>query len=321
MAALVSVVLVTGCSPDASPSPPPVTVSTEVAQPQAPLDGVYRMDVAADQNLANGVPAPQEPYSREYAIRSACGEQGCVAAVTRLDDDDTRGERGPQTPLDYVGDQWVTAEYSTAPCGDSTAVVFGQWQLTPQADGSLVGTRTVASFGSGECTFLWSMPMTVTRTGDIGSDVEIDDPASVEPRKQYAAAALSGAYDITSTVTTPIQATPTSTAAQVSTLCARTSDRCLTLLENIGGNPQSVVAMLFADEMWTSAAVWPDPPCEETAGIDTTPGGPPEMTTSLDLPQPTPSPITTVTGTRKTDNEGCFPSLYTETLSLKRTGD
>lgn len=319
---LIAAVLTTGCSPDASPAPSSVSVSTEVAQPETPLDGVYRMDVAADQNLTNGVPAPQAPYSRNYAIRSACGDSGCVAAVTRLDDEDPNGQRGPQIPMDYVGEQWVMAEYATSTCGDGlTAAIFGEWQLTPQPDGSLVGTRTVASFGGANCSFLWAMPVTLTRTGDIGSDVQIDDPSTIEPRVEYAAAGLSGSYDVTITQTKPLARTPTTVATEASTVCARTADRCMSMLQNIGGNPEAVVPLLFADGLWTSSGLWPSPPCTEPDIGEQPPEQKTEMTTSLDLPQPTPSPITTVTGTRETDNEGCWPSLYTETLALKRTGD
>lgn len=319
-AAVVLATAVAGCSPNDPPPAAPSTPSVEVAQPDQMLDGAYRMDIAADQVLSSGVPTPQEPFTREYAFKSACTDTGCVAAVSRLDDDEPDAVTGPQTPMDYIGDQWVSATYDAFVCPDgSTGASFVVWQLSPQPDGTLEGIRTVATFGSPGCTVVLTMPITATRTGDVPADAEIDDPAAEDPVRQFAAAGLSGRYDVTSTVQTPQRGTPTKTVAEIETHCARTTNRCLSLVSGVGSDAAAVMPMLFADGLWTSGALWPDLPCGERA--DDQP--PTEVLTSLQLPQPAPVPITTISGTRSTtyDFRTCQYSTYGESLSLTRTGD
>lgn len=316
---LIVAVSLSGCSPDPEPTTTP-TVSTEVAQPDVMLDGVYRLDVEAGDNMTNGAPDPQQPYSRNFAFRSGCNDTGCVSALSRAQDDNPDGEHGKLTPLDYIGDQWIRAAYATQQCPDGrTAALVQVWQLTPQADGTLTGTRTAASFGNAACTLVLVTPITLTRIGDIGTDIEIDDPATIEPRRVYAAAGLSGTYNIAATITGPDGSTE-STTAQASTFCVRTTDRCLTMFGDFEGSPQSVVPMLFADGFWTSLAPWPDPACAPPP-FDTGEPRPAEITTSLRLPQPTADPITTVIGSRSTYDNTCYPSTTVRQLLLTRTGD
>lgn len=305
-----------GCStPKPSPQPAQTQApSTEVAKPEVMLDGAYRMDVAVDKMETNGAPDPGPPFSRNFGIRSACTDSGCVATLTRLKDDDPNGLQGAGIPLDYINGQWVVVEYAGQKCESGTGAAFSTWRLDPQPDGSLSGTRIVASFGSAKCTWVSTMPMTLTRTGDVPAGTEIDDPAGVPPRIHFPAEGLSGRYDVTAKVTNR-DAAPTTSTVTMNTLCARVTPRCLTVLRGTAESANVILPMLFADGAWTTAAGWPNPPCTE-------PNNPVESFADLSLPQPTPSPITTLTGQRSLQYQnGCPYSLFDYALEIKRTGD
>jgi serine/threonine protein kinase, bacterial len=88
----------------------------------AALNGTYRLDFDAAQQLAGGEPKPYDPFARWFAIRSTCSASGCIATGSRVKADDRRQRADPafSVVLDWVGGEWVTTFARTRPAGTRT---------------------------------------------------------------------------------------------------------------------------------------------------------------------------------------------------------
>src|SRR5690349_9305019 len=89
MVVLVAAV-VAGCSSgqkaDSNAAESTTSTAAEASGPQ--LNGTYKLEFDATQRTALGQPSPQKaPFSSNWAMRSHCGDTGCVATATRLNKD------------------------------------------------------------------------------------------------------------------------------------------------------------------------------------------------------------------------------------------
>jgi hypothetical protein len=107
--------LVAACASDSGDVGQPTTSQPSGA---AVFHGVYRANYAGDQQVWNGKPSPTQLSARQYAIRSTCADDKCVATGVRLRDDDATqvfqaddGKDVEPLTLDFVGGKWQWAEW------------------------------------------------------------------------------------------------------------------------------------------------------------------------------------------------------------------
>ncbi|MDT5257676.1 MAG: serine/threonine protein kinase, bacterial [Mycobacterium sp.] len=194
-------------------SAPPTSA---VARPAVLLDGTYRFDYDYEKQTING--APYAIHTNEniawWAFRSSCTSAGCVAATTRLDNNNHQVARSPAQSGDYrfVDGHWQSApvqrQLSQPRClGTDGQVVKGTssvvltWSFEPQPDGTLRGTQTGTAI-TNECGVQGQValaPVVATRVGDVPVGVAVADPAPAAvapstPTPHVAGPVLDGTY-------------------------------------------------------------------------------------------------------------------------------
>lgn len=122
-------------------------------------------------------------YTDTWHLRSACGDNGCVATASAGDHSEVQ-----DLVFDNVGGHWISVAISQINCGnpkdeEAWNVVF----LVPQPDGSMSGESTRASVDG--C--FTRRTATLTRTGD--TDIaQLPDPAAKDAGMVSPAEALHG---------------------------------------------------------------------------------------------------------------------------------
>lgn len=173
------------------------TATTPPTQPvpSAPLlDGTFRIDFAPEMT-ANDLKLPNQTLTTWWAFRTGCRPEGCVATAMKLDDEThQKAATGPAEfaslltkELQYVDGKWreLPPEAETRSCSSSSDVSANyatQWTLSRQSNGTFSGAqRTVIT--SNECAtqgLTMTLPMVVTRMGDVPQGVSVANPASVQ---------------------------------------------------------------------------------------------------------------------------------------------
>jgi hypothetical protein len=161
----------------APPSPAPNT---------GPFTGIYRVDFGRVSNL-EGEPAKGAPPTTEtWAVRSVCGNAGCIATASRL-----TGEtmQVPAAVLDQVGGNWLGVSVGSSTCGELEGEVWEAFTLQPRPDGTFVGevTQTMTKGCANKRT------VTFTRTGDVDV-MGLRSPGTLPARVVSPAEALHGRY-------------------------------------------------------------------------------------------------------------------------------
>jgi hypothetical protein len=290
----------------------------------AAFRGVYRADYAGDQQVWNGKPSPDELSARQYAIRSVCAGDKCVATGVRLRDDDaTRvfaaddGKDVEPLTIDLVGDRWLWAERYEYRCDadGSSGHEFVAWFLTPQSDGKLSGTRVDARFASPACTGVFEVPVTLSRVGDADAKVPLPDPAAQPAWKSTPPAGLTGHYNVVSTSRQP-GAEPSSLPAEFTSYCVRNTDTCIALERFTGSSgAESVNALEFGDGRWTMTYLGGEVTCPL--------GGKAARATYLEFVLPTPGtiPIDALIGLQRYTFRGDCTDVNEWDLVAKRIPD
>ena len=128
--------------------------SADAAPP--PLNGTYRVDVLGSRGTFNGEARPHGDSVRWYSIHSTCAPTGCTAEATQLDNAnlDLRHPLGRDLEFTFEHGQWVGTPFAdTSPClavPDADVPLSISWVLTPEADGTLVGTRLITELDRGD---------------------------------------------------------------------------------------------------------------------------------------------------------------------------
>jgi hypothetical protein len=168
----------------ASPSTPAVAGPT--------LDGTYRLDYKFADQAINGQPntafTTSDNKTYWWAFRSLCTSTGCVATMSKLDDDNHAATTGFAGALHFADGIWQSTTYlgpslQCAATGTGAEQTTTSWSLKPQPDGTLQGLETVTIL-TGECGDQGSVvktPFVATRTGDVATSVTVADPALFEP--------------------------------------------------------------------------------------------------------------------------------------------
>lgn len=301
----VCVLAAAGCAPEPT-----------VEQPSARLDGTFTAQFGVRTTLT-GATVPGTGATATWVAHTSCPDTGCVATVSEVANPDAPGDpRPPSMVFDYVGGRWtsVTEVPSTCETSKGQSISVSGWQtyvLRPEDDGGLTGSYTNRSSIGGACRSS-TQTVTLTRTGDADTSIEVADPRLVDPRVASAGAALWGEYREVQTNPQTGQVYPPETYAG-NTQCLRTGERCLSYF--VATDSPALLVMTFAEGQWTSRSAPTDSPCP-----DGTPGRA-VLTGEYPLPQSLTNPISTLTGSQRTEQSGACRGALTIDAELDRLGD
>jgi hypothetical protein len=305
-AGLIAVGLIAGCSSSTqTPGPSPSE------KPKPVLDGTYRVEIDGQRTLRDGGPSPDQSSSLQWAFRSDCGSNACVAVAVPVNDE-TPPKTGEPSIWDYVDGAWVRTVTGRLDCGGTPAPTLETWSLRPGAGNALTGTRDLAFFGAG-CASVLEQFVTVDRTGDVGPAVAIPDPATQPPLKPSAGAGLWGRYN--KIQKQPGQPPIPVIELDVTTNCIRNTEHCLTYTTyEPPDKPRRVRAYQLLDGRWSSAVPY-NVTCPDGSAVRIT------VETEWPLPAQPANPIPRLVGTqRDVYAEPCVKSVESQ-LVLERIGD
>jgi hypothetical protein len=120
------------------------------AEDDAVLNGVYRLYFGAATGDSVGKPVQTANYWYDFTT-DCSGPGGCFADGTQVNTDDRSGQRGfdHTVHLSFVNGQWLRGQQYDVVCPDGSITRWmTEWTLTPEADGSLTGTRVTNPAGS-----------------------------------------------------------------------------------------------------------------------------------------------------------------------------
>jgi hypothetical protein len=283
-------------------------------KPGAVLDGTYRLDFDAAQQLAGGELKPYDPFARWFAFRSTCSATGCIATGSRVRADAPGQPADPafSVVLDWVGDEWVTTFAAEETCGKKDTAVLVSWALKPGDGDALTGTRIESSVTPG-CAYNTQIPVAVTRLGDVDAAISVADPAAQPPLKHSTPNDLSGRYS--GKVTNPATGASQTRPLESASACVRNTDQCRMLAATTRNDgSRSVQAFHFADGKW-STDLHQVAKCSDGSTGDAT--GHWEYV----MPTRPKSPIVKVRGTEHQVSTGPCATTTDFKLLLARTGD
>jgi hypothetical protein len=145
-----------------------------LGDPFVPLDGLYRVDVNGPLATSNGLPAPKNPVSGEYAVRTSCAAGRCGASGVALDSSGSASSFATHDNFlfDPGTNSWSSNTTETDDCGNSSyAQAQVQIFLQPMSDGTFQGTET--DVFSTVCPHTWQAPITFTRLGDFPPNLSL----------------------------------------------------------------------------------------------------------------------------------------------------
>jgi protein kinase-like protein len=269
-----------------------------------PFTGVYRAQFSQGTTLEDVPGTGAHPATDTYAVRSACGSNGCVATASRLSGE---FKLASSWVFDEVDGRWVAVALATDKCRDAPAEVWQVLMLEPRPDGSLAGEYRGASANA--CNEKRSV--TFTRTGDVDMN-SLPDPSTLPPRVRSPAEALHGRYHVARKFKSGIK--PQQGDQAVATDCLRTGDRCMSYFHSkVNDTP-----LVFSGANWDLHVEHDDndPGCGGAVYV--------KATGQYALPQPPQDPITQLIGHDHLDESSgrsdCQWSVdYDETFT--RTGD
>lgn len=299
----------TGCGTDQEPK----------QQPTDPLNGVYTVTVQGDKLTNMGRPSPGKSWSRQYAVRTSCADDGCTQLALRLRDDDptavfTEPDGTPAEPMvaDFVDGSWQLVEQTDWTCSDgSVGLQTVQWSLIPGED-ALTGTRIDVRTASPECVVVLEEPVTMTRTGDIDAGIDLPETVDAAPWQPSAPAGLTGSYE---RVATDSEGAEVDRATvDFRSFCVRNSDDCVALKRFQDVDGPVVVPFLFESGQWSA---------QFNAGEAECPGsgspGHQLMYEQYALPEDATTPIQSLTGSELvTVHGGCAGVMRDFDLALQR---
>jgi Protein kinase domain len=289
--------------PKPAAAPPASTTAAPTATVPAnsgPFTGVYRANFAAGMNIS-GSPGPDVPPTADnYAIRSVCGPNGCVATASHLGGETTFA---PSLVFDQLGDQWVSVAIGQDKCQGAPSEIWEVFTLQPGPAGTFTGDYTAATPNDCE----GKHAVTFTRIGDVDVNT-LPDPATLPPRVVAPAQALHGQYHEKRSF--KVRAAPQQTDYAVTTNCLRTGDRCMSFFFAPSG---AVEPLVFGDGNWVLDTDT-DSQCRG-AVVHT------KKTGQFALPQPPQDPITLLTGQGNQVQTGSCPANVGFNETFTRTGD
>lgn len=315
-AVAVGAVVAVGCSsnPPSTESSGSTTTSPAPAGPV--LDGTFRLDFDGSAQISGSGPTSDKIPAATFAFRSACSKNGCVATGSEVQPETPDTAVGPVV-LDYLDDHWLMVKMTETSCG-----TYGKlprmtvWQLTPQPDGTLSGTRLNARLGSPDCVQAFRLPMRATRIGNVGGGVEIADPAQEAKRVPSPPESWRGQYAAVLTFVGDGAEPPVTQYFSVNTMCPRNSDQCVSFVFSRVQGRQVVQPFAFTDNQWKLTYQSPVTPCPEP-GLS----APRVFTTTYLMPASASNPIASLTGNRSVAFTGACHSVSEYNIAATRVGN
>jgi serine/threonine-protein kinase len=291
------------------------SAQTPGVEATAKLDGNFSAAFGPSTTLS-GNDIPADSVTVTWVTRSTCRDTGCVATATEVAPDDAGDPRPPTMVFDFVDEHWVSVREVPSECVNlkGEPITVSGWQtyvLAPKSDGTLVGTYTNRSSVGGAC-HNSTQTVTLTRTGDADSAVEVADPGAQPARKSSPAAALWGEYRQVQTNPQSGQVYPPTSYAG-NTQCLRSGDRCLSYF--VDPESKAILVMTFAGGQWTSTSAPIDSTCPDGGAATSI------LTGEFALPQQLSDPISTLKGTQRTAQTGDCGGSLTLDVTLDRVGD
>jgi serine/threonine protein kinase len=269
----------------------------------APIDGTYAADFAV-ATTPSGQPYDNAPGGREtWVFKSACSTSGCVATASRVNGSVSTAST---LVLDKIGGSWIGVSATQGTCDNAPTEYWESMSLQQRQDGSLAGEFDVRPATG--CAH--NQQVTFARTGDAQAGVSVADPKAQPPRVISPAQGLGGRYQ--ETETSPADPSSNySLSFGIQSYCLRTGQRCLSYWQN----PQDPRTFLYSQDQWVLT--------NTSVGVDCTKGGKARRDTSLTypLPQPTPKPITLLTGHGHYTLTGDCSANTDFDSRVERTGD
>lgn len=293
-------------------------------EPTIKLDGVYKF-VEDGTGTRNGSPATDLfKGETQWAFRTKCDENGCVAAGGRIDPANPAAAPSQVFAADYTDGTWtqVTLDVGGATCARQDATFksdqWSIWDITaaPVDKLSIKGT----SIGTDDCNFVNESTSTLTRVGDLPAGMALPDPADAPKRVQsYPADSFRGKYtaDYKRADSGESQ---NSEQLDVKTTCLRADERCVTTTVNLAprdpGTPYALEVYQFANGTFVFKQTVGQTQCADgRSGI-----GAKAVTLSLP-PAPVPDPAPTVTGKVTVNVTGDCSGTNVYDATFTRTGD
>jgi hypothetical protein len=293
-------------------------------EPTFKLDGLYKF-VEDGTGSRNGAPVT-DLYKGEtqWAFRTSCNENGCVAAGGKFDPEHPTAPPSPVWAADYVDGKWTQVSLTeSAECPRNATETYKSdqwsiWDISQTADKNLALKITVAA--TDDCNFVNEYTPAMTRIGDLPKDFPLSDPAQAPKRvPSYPANSFRGKY----TVDYRPEGTGQSQDSEhmdVKTTCLRAQERCVATTINVDprdpGTPYSLQVYEFNGDKFSFQQTIGKTQCQDgREGIGT-------KAVSLPLPPaPVPDPLQSLTGRLALAVSGdCTASqLYDATFT--RTGD
>jgi len=298
-AAVIAVIAASGCSPAARPAAAPG------------LDGTYRVTIDGRRTHRDGVAYPEPSTAVQWAFRSACRGDACVAVAVAVSEQDPP-KTGEPAVWDLVDGAWVKTVDGQLNCGGVPTPTLETWSLRPADGGGLTGTRHLAFFGPG-CGAVLEQSVIVERIGDVKPAVALPDPAAQPPLIRSAGAGLRGRYQKIQTY--PGRPPLPVVELAVRTNCIRNTEHCLTYtVYEPPDKPRRVSGYRLRDRMWTAAVPY-DGACPDGAPVRVT------VETGWAMPPQVTDPIVRLVGTqRDVYAEPCANTVESQ-LVLQRIGD
>jgi serine/threonine protein kinase len=269
----------------------------------APIDGTYAADFAV-ATTPSGQPYDNAPGGREtWVFNSACSTSGCVATASRVNGSVSTAST---LVLDKIGGSWIGVSATQGTCENAPTEYWEWMSLQQRQDGSLAGEFDVRPATG--CAH--NQQVTFTRTGAAQAGVSVADPKAQPPRVISPAQGLGGRYQ--ETETSPADPSSNySLSFGIQSYCLRTGQRCISYWQN----PQDPKTFLYSQDQWVLT--------NTSVGVDCTKGGKARRDTSLTypLPQPTPKPITLLTGHGHYTITGDCSANTDFDSRVERTGD
>ncbi|WP_231995878.1 serine/threonine-protein kinase [Mycobacterium sp. 852002-51163_SCH5372311] len=255
--------------PDRSTAPPTTAPNT------GPFTGIYRLDFGSVSNVEGEPAKGAAPTTETWAVRSVCGNAGCIATASRLDGETMQV---PAIVLDQVGGDWLAVSVGSSTCGPLEGEVWEAFALQPHPDGIFVGeaTQTMTKGCANKRT------VTFTRTGDVDVTT-LPSPSTLPARVVSPAEALHGRYHQSSVQPNGFRE---QNDYAVETTCLRAGDRCMSLFHR---PPAAAMAMVFGAGNWFYDREF-DAPCAKGGMTHV------RIVVPFPLPQPLQNPVALISG-------------------------
>ncbi len=283
------------------------------AEPVVPLDGTFiaefgpRTDIFGNAYQGNVV---TENYDGPWSIRSTCRANGCLATASY----GRQNAKLSSLVFDEIDGRWLAVAVTPGTCDTVGTDVWLIFTLQPRPDGTLAGEYLeVPQIQCGAPGIRGSsLPakqiLTLRRTGNVDSNVQVGDPETQPPRHASPAQGLHGQY-----LETMQQETGTySRSNTVKTYCVRTGDHCISLVYTA----LDFTPLVFAGQKWT---------VNFARGMRCASGGAGRYTDIREFPLPPApqDPIPVLTGRAHQQVTGGTPcdSVYDFDDKFERTGE